>query len=199
MSIAGCYRALIRLISEYGTIVLLGVSVALNTALARELRSVRERSDRHIALGSEAPPIAGRSTMGEPLNIRFPAGGPAIVYYFSSSCSWCERNWRNIDELAHATAGRFRLVGVSATSVPADYLETRGIRMEVVTDIQDATIRGYRLGGTPQTIVIGSNGRVVRTWIGAYQGAVAQEIEQYFHLRLPGLTPRLSMRAEGPR
>ena len=46
----------------------------------------------------------------------------------------------------------------------------------------------YRLGGTPATILVGSDGRVQRAWAGAFQGRIETEIESLFGVSLPGLT-----------
>ncbi len=38
---------------------------------------------------------------------------------------------------------------------------------------------------TPQTIVVASDGRVLRTWTGAYVGRNKQEMEMFFSVQLP--------------
>jgi hypothetical protein len=49
----------------------------------------------------------------------------------------------------------------------------------------------YRLGGTPQTIVISTDGKVLQNWVGAYADKQQMEVEKFFGLTLPGLTPPL--------
>jgi hypothetical protein len=44
------------------------------------------------------------------------------------------------------------------------------------------------LGSTPQTIVISPEGRVLKNWTGSYGEQVQAELEEYFQIRLPGLT-----------
>jgi hypothetical protein len=43
----------------------------------------------------------------------------------------------------------------------------------------------YRLGGTPQTLLIGKTGRVEKVWTGAYLGATKAEIEKTFSVTIP--------------
>lgn len=43
------------------------------------------------------------------------------------------------------------------------------------------------LGSTPQTIVVGSDGRVVENWLGAYTGDTLVAIENFFLVEMPGL------------
>ena len=44
------------------------------------------------------------------------------------------------------------------------------------------------LGSTPQTIVIAPDGRVLKNWIGAFGMPVQTQVEEFFDVRLPGLT-----------
>ena len=49
------------------------------------------------------------------------------------------------------------------------------------------TLKTYKLGSTPQTIVISSEGKVLQDWARAYVGEQQKQIEVYFHVSLPGL------------
>lgn len=57
----------------------------------------------------------------------------------------------------------------------------------VYNDLSPHSTSSYKLGGTPQTLVISSEGRILKSWFGAYSGPVAQEVEEYFSIRLPGI------------
>jgi hypothetical protein len=58
----------------------------------------------------------------------------------------------------------------------------------VLTNIPDQVTSAYRLWSTPATLVIGSNGAVIRTWMGAYTEATRSEIEKFFSLTLPDVS-----------
>jgi hypothetical protein len=45
----------------------------------------------------------------------------------------------------------------------------------------------YKSSGTPETIIISPEGRVVRAWPGAYTGQFQHEVENFFNVSLPGL------------
>ena len=53
--------------------------------------------------------------------------------------------------------------------------------------------RTFRMGRTPQTIVVSPESRVVKSWHGAYANlydkATQTEIETFFRVSLPGLSP----------
>jgi hypothetical protein len=44
---------------------------------------------------------------------------------------------------------------------------------------------GMRLKGTPQTLLIDKEGRVLKNWQGAYIGLNHADIQKYFQVRLP--------------
>ncbi len=43
------------------------------------------------------------------------------------------------------------------------------------------------LGPTPQTIVISPQGKVLKSWVGAYHDKTQREVETEFGVLLPGL------------
>ena len=49
------------------------------------------------------------------------------------------------------------------------------------------TLKTYKLGSTPQTIVISPEGKVLQDWVGAYVGDQKSQVEAFFQVTLPGL------------
>lgn len=43
------------------------------------------------------------------------------------------------------------------------------------------------MGPTPHTILISPDGKVIKNWIGSFEGNYKKDIEQYFNLTLPGV------------
>lgn len=192
-------RVVVRGARSHGVLAMLVGSVIVNAALATELRDARRTSDRRIAAGTDVPPIAGRTAAGDAVTLSYRGELPTVLYYFSPTCGWCERNWDNVRALMAATRGRFRVVGLSNANQAAAHLRARGVEIDLLTGFGEATVASYHLGGTPQTIVVGSDGRVARAWTGAYTGRLSSEIEAYFGVRLPGLISRPGGEAAAPR
>lgn len=129
---------------------------------------------------------------GSPLNgdaVRVSSGRsrPAVLYFFSTSCGWCERNWPNVLDLEASTRGRYEFIGVSNSIDTAEFVSERALPFTCLTGVPVEELRRLHLGGTPRTIVMSRDGRVVRDWVGAYTEATLKEIEQFFGVRLPGL------------
>jgi hypothetical protein len=110
-----------------------------------------------------------------------------VLYFFSSKCKWCEENWANVRALSAAGQDRFRFIGVASETALAEFVRARRLEFEVVGGISPETLNAFGFGATPHTIVVSSQGRISREWVGAYEGRQQRSIESFFDARLPGI------------
>jgi hypothetical protein len=112
---------------------------------------------------------------------------PTVLYFLSAHCGWCDRNAANVAALVATSSNRYRFYPISRDKDnPAEYVKRLRWPFSVFYRPVDASL--LRLGVTPQTIVVSSKGKVVKNWHGAYAGAVQEDVESFFDVRLPGLT-----------
>lgn len=142
----------------------------------------RRRPD--VAVGMILKPIAGVLASGQATTISYSEDQrPLVLYVVSGTCKWCERNLNSISALSQFAGARYRFVGISLSSDASDAKgQEPPFRFPVVL-----TTGPVPFQSTPQTIVVASNGRVMRSWTGAYIGATKLEIERYFGARLPDI------------
>jgi peroxiredoxin len=180
--------------SPWLLILLLLASATLNVALSAQLKSRPHRDGPDtLQMGSPVPAFLSFTSGGTVHRKTFDANVPTILYYFSPSCSWCERNWANVQALAAASQGRYRWVGVSTVPVDRTFLQSRGLDFEVVSGVADDVLNAFRFSVTPQTLVVSPDNRVVRSWTGAYRGQLADHVQSFFGVKLPGVaTPATS-------
>ena len=171
--------AWIRRTLWHAPVIALAVSVALNVSFSMKLRAAEERAKPGLHIGSRVAPLT------------FPAasGLPQIVYHFSASCGWCERNWASINALAERVKGRYQVVGVSIGELPPGFVEKRHLAFPVIDGLPKETVNAYRLAATPQTIVVSPDGTVRQSWFGAYSRGLAKDVGTYFGVQLPVLAP----------
>jgi len=134
---------------------------------------------------------------GRKTEVRFDSEHPTVLYLLSPQCIWCSRNEANIRALALASSERYRFVGVSTqpTDIKAYRRESQmPFPIFVISSHEEAVLR--HLVGTPQTAVILAGGRVAATWSGAYESTNQRVVEDYFHVKLPGLAPDLANTAQ---
>jgi peroxiredoxin len=176
------------------TLILLILSVVLNVALARRARALKDallltKSESGLPIGTVLPPIEAADLDHKPQILTYSSDSlPTIYYVFSPQCGWCAKNSRNLQVLAERTKGRYRLFGLSLSSVALkEFVRDNDIQFPVYTDLAAKSVVAYRLGGTPETLVVSSDGTLLRKWKGAYSGSNKEEIEEYFAITLPGL------------
>jgi hypothetical protein len=185
--VASCTRNALRFARCHALVALLLLSGSVNLGLARQVNDLTTRNESPLVPGTQVPPISGESVAGL-VTITYPASQPLVLYYFSPDCGWCRRNWDNVGLLANSLKGRFRLVALSTLPRVDQDVRDRLSGFEIVWSFSQDVRSAYRLGGTPMTVVVGTDGRVLKAWNGAFQGRVERGIESFFNVDLPGLT-----------
>lgn len=168
------------------------VSLGANVLQARKIFELVDPSIPHQSrVGTAVGPIAVHAASGAVQTVRFDEGRPTLLYYFSPTCAWCERNWGNVDALADAAKGRFRVIAVAGEADLRAFRENHPLRnVEVFGGLSVADQGRLALTGTPHTLVLSAQGIVSHDWAGAFQGKAARELEELFDITLPGVLPR---------
>ncbi|HWP85172.1 MAG TPA: TlpA disulfide reductase family protein [Terriglobia bacterium] len=183
------------------TLLALAVSLGLNlfqavriysavSAIGDSTQSPKRAFRKDLSQGEVLPPMEVKTLKGERYTLNFADSiRPTVVYVMSPSCMWCRANEHALAELVRGSGGRFSFVGLSL-AVPhlEEYLRDHPVPFPVYTMPSGQTFEAYKLGSTPQTIVISPDGRVLRNWIGAYGGLNRLEIARYFGVQLPELS-----------
>lgn len=171
---------------------LLMASLSLNVFLGVKAQRLGSRLDEHespekIPVGAAAAPLRAVNVAGQPETINFgEAGKPTVVYIFSPSCGWCDRNLESIKALASLKSNSFRFLAVSLMDASLErYAKRHGLDIPLYKNPSPDNVRDLRLRSTPQTLVISPEGRVLQNWIGAYLGRTKKEVETFFSVRLP--------------
>ena len=158
------------------------------------------RAEGRLAVGTTLPPLAVKGLDGSPATISYLDNDrPTVLYVFKPECGWCTRNLPNLKALARSVSGEYRFVMLSLTDgALRDYVARNELgAIPVYGGLAEAERITYKLGGTPQTIVVSKEGKVLKSWMGAYTGAAAEEIEEYFDTRLPGLAEQAATERAG--
>jgi hypothetical protein len=79
----------------------------------------------------------------------------------------------------------------------AEYIAKNDLKLPIYSGLSDEAKHAYKLSGTPQTIAISPEGKVLQNWMGAYAGDQKTQVETFFHVSLPGLRPVPSSKLTG--
>jgi peroxiredoxin len=112
---------------------------------------------------------------------------PTVVYLFSPHCKFCRQNAKNMSSLVSQVAGKYRIIGVSlATDGLDEFIGETMIKFPVYTNLDPKVATAYKAGATPQTFVVGHDGRLLSMWTGEYVGTTRKSVESFFGVRFPG-------------
>jgi hypothetical protein len=151
----------------------------------------RQRHPQHpqvaaLQRGDRVLPVRGTLLNGQLLLEAY--SRPIVLYVFSPTCSWCERNLDNARTIASAAGERYGFLGiVTIDSGIAEYVSSRRLDWPVVKNVPLEILESLKILGTPQTILVDKGGIVLNSWSGALAGPVVDEVEAQLGVRLPGL------------
>lgn len=165
------------------------LNVALSARVLRQQQVIRSLTPPPIVkLGAVAGAVTGTDPAGKSVRIEPRSANGTLLYVFAPTCGWCKRNSDNIR--AVVGAARQRGMDVYAVSLvekgAQEYLASHHLDVPLLVP-SDATREAYGMSGTPQTIVLSSDGAVIRNWKGAYFNKTGADVEGFFRIRLPGL------------
>lgn len=174
---------------------LLIASLSLNVYLGWKVRlknaSGNQGAPVRLVPGMKIEPLLASDLDGKQQTISYAdIGKPTVLYFLSPTCEWCERNTQNIVTLASLKGEHFRFIGISLDDLNLkQYVDAHHLNFPVYKNLTPDSIRMLGLLSTPQTIVIAPDGRVLKNWIGVYAQRSQPDVEAFFGVRLPGLTP----------
>jgi cytochrome oxidase Cu insertion factor (SCO1/SenC/PrrC family) len=165
--------------------ILLG-SLGINVYLGTRVKTAAAPPARPelLAAGTKAPAFEGTSLKGDKVSLDFTDKRPTLLYVFSPTCHWCEKNLANIQAIVKARRD-LRIIGVNiGPKLDADAAKKQPF--DEIVQPGSRTVQAYHLNGTPSTILV-SNGVVSRAWTGAYAGPIADDVSKALAVTLPGL------------
>lgn len=156
---------------------------------AQSLALAKMMADHMLRPGTVVDPIAAKRLGGHEEIVYYQGADiPTVVYIFTPACIWCARNMDNFKALADGQATGYRFIGVSLSDQGlAEYVAKNKLKLPIYSGLSTEAVKQYKLGSTPRTIVISSEGKVLQDWAGAYVGDQKAQVESFFNVTLPGL------------
>src|SRR5262249_6463928 len=135
-----------------------------------------------VKLGSHLDPLTGVDPDGTPITIPFDGvDRPTVLLVLRPGCEWCELNMPNWQSLVNTKSSSFRFVALSLSAFDLkNYMKANRLYVPTVFPADDRNPVLGTLTGTPQTIVVGSDGIVKKVWFGAYTAQTKHDVEAYF-------------------
>ena len=173
---------------------MLVISVVLNIMLARKVRELTGmqnvvRAERELKVGTAVPPITAKRLDGKSETITYLGSDrPTVLYIFTPQCEWCTRNLDNLKTLIEQKGEEYHFTGISLSTEGLEkYIADHHLTFPIYTGISKEAGEAYKMGGTPQTVVVSPQGQVIQNWVGAYAADQKSQVEAYFNITLPGI------------
>lgn len=172
---------------------LLALSLAANVWLGLKVRQARPAGPPDVKLhaGDMLPPLQVLDAEGRPATLTAADDTrPTVLYLYSHSCGWCQRNQPAVAALARQAGERFRLVGL-CMGPPESCARGEGDPpFPLYAGLKPKQIVDLGLGSVPQTIVVSPGGRIAQIFRGAWVQSQRDDVQSYFKVELPVLEPR---------
>jgi peroxiredoxin len=186
------YAILVASLVLNASLVVRVIQMESSLRVSEAMRVIGSRDE--VATGDVVPEFEAAEAGGTHTTVALTGRGqPTVIYVFSPTCHWCGRNWLNVNALAGRLRESHRLIGVSLSARQlARYAQNAKIQFPVYSvDMERLLGPGKKRfsAATPETLLIDTNGKVQRIWRGAYADLTKREMEAYFGVSLPGLTP----------
>ncbi|MBZ5601282.1 MAG: redoxin domain-containing protein [Acidobacteriia bacterium] len=179
--------------SLISSLVLCAALAAITIHQGRRILDLEAQTDESINAGplqrgETVPDLRVRDRGGHAKTFVFDGSRekPLLIYVVRPSCVWCARNTDAINSLLAQISVRFETIGLSLDRSDLDqYLVQHALSLETFTDPSPEIVAAYKLGPTPETIVVSPHGIVLRSWTGAFGSTVRPSLERFFLARLP--------------
>jgi peroxiredoxin len=163
----------------------------LSNRVAMLEKSARSnRSAPVLNVGEQVPSISAKDIDGRSETISYKdASVPTVLFIISPRCGWCSKSLDGMKTLVEQKSKEYRFIGISLSEEGLkDYITEHKINFPVYTNVADDVMRTYKLGTTPQTIAISTEGKVLQSWRGAYVENQKTEVEKFFGIALPNIS-----------
>jgi len=169
--------------------------LVLNASLIIQNRSLRASAGTRSPVlhpGSIVPSLSGKDLDGKDFTLSY-SNDPrkVVLLVFSPRCGFCTRNMPNWKAMLQSLdRNSYRIVAVSITSDGVkEYVGQQKLTdVPIIAEVDPKSRVSYEMNVTPQTILINSDGKVEKLWIGLLSPDERSEVEQSFSLKLPQIT-----------
>ena len=180
----------------------LGV-LAENIFLFRQNRQLSEVLAPQITAGTQIQMLAGIAFDGRLEPVALPAGGSKLlVITFSPGCPACQANqdgWMRLASILERKGFRVLWVSRDPSEVTRDYCLKHGIPLsDVLADPPYRTFAQLGLARVPNTLLVGSDGRVEKVWAGRLDQAGWDTMFAFFGERQESVSPLQSKVGANP-
>ena len=164
-------------------LLLLAANIALlhqNSKLKAQLSA--PPSALEAAVGAQVPDLHGFDIAGKPLEVLYGKDPrKVLVLVYSPTCPFCDQNWPRWQQLISSldrSVVRPVLVDVTSNTDAGFIAQHQLAELPVLLKVEPRATMNYRFQLTPQTILVGPDGKVEKVWTGVLNDSSLGELKQ---------------------
>lgn len=156
----------------FSVFVLIGCSGGQSNDTSSGKKSGKRSSALHqeMAIGSEAPDFTAKLNNGETFTLSDKKGQVILLNFWATWCSNCVKEMPAIEKLYEEYGNQVVIIGVNVgedKSTVDAFIDTKNYTLPIAYDTESNISNLYPSAGIPYTVIIGKDGLVTETFLGA--------------------------------
>jgi peroxiredoxin len=97
-------------------------------------------------------------------------GHPVLLAFWATTCGICRRELPLLSDMAAELRGKgveILTINLGGADEARDYIASNHLHLRSASDPEGAVAQAYRVGGIPKLVLVGSDGVIHRTHVGA--------------------------------
>ena len=156
----------------FSVFILIGCSGGQSNDTSSGKKSGKRSSALHqeMAIGSEAPDFSVKLNNGETFTLSDKKGQVILLNFWATWCSNCVKEMPAIEKLYEEYGNQVVIIGVNVgedKSTVDAFIDTKNYTLPIAYDTESNISNLYPSAGIPYTVIIGKDGLVTETFLGA--------------------------------
>ena len=156
----------------FSVFVLIGCLGSQSNDTSSGKKSGKRSSALHqeMAIGSEAPDFTAKLNNGETFSLSDENGKVVLLNFWATWCSNCVKEMPAIEKLYEEYGDQVVIIGVNVgedESTVDAFIDTKNYTFPIAYDTESSISNLYPSAGIPYTVIIGKDGLVTETFLGA--------------------------------
>jgi thiol-disulfide isomerase/thioredoxin len=142
--------------------------------------------------GQPAPQLRGALVDGGSFDLSSARGRPVVIDFFATWCGPCHHEQPGLNSIAARYTGRVTVVGVDMKESAAEvtgYEHAESVPYGALIDSDGSLSATFNVPAPPVTLVVDSNGRIAKTFIGEVSADVLASSLDALLTGQPGTSP----------
>jgi len=135
-----------------------------------EMIKAEDEATKKQAAGADAPDFTLNDLEGKPLSLKSLRGKYVILDFWGSWCGWCIKGIPQMKEYYTKYKGKFEILGIDCNDTDQKWREAVKKHelpwLHVYNPRTSSVLKDYAIQGFPTKIIIGPDGKIVKTIVG---------------------------------